>query len=217
MSVQIEIQGSGRHVHLSEPDFHILFGEEAVLACKRQMDAGMFQAVQRVQVAGPKGGFPAVTILGPFRRETQVELSLTDMVAVGIAPALRMSGELDGTPGCILTGPAGRLVLGRGVILAKRHVHFTPEDAGRAGVSDGENVLVLAGSGRRALFDQVKARVDAQNTRSVMHIDFDEMNAAGLSPVDCGTVFPGSCLETLLQACFKSDGTVKQIEGGKRL
>ena len=124
------VETSARHVHLSEADFKILFGENATLTKKKDLSQpGQYACEERVIVKGTKKDLPGVSILGPFRKESQVELSATDARSIGLGIAIRESGVLDGTPGCTLVGPAGEVTLEKGVIVAKRHIHATVADA----------------------------------------------------------------------------------------
>lgn len=194
---EVKILGSGRHIHLSEDDFRTIFGNTDIKNI-RPLGAGQFQAEQKVKLIFPKGTFESVTILGPFREETQVEISLTDAASMGVSPVIRMSGDLAETPGCRVAGPAGELVLEHGVIVAKRHIHFNPEEAKQAGIENGEEVFVLAGKNRELIYGQVTARVSEKDKVTVMHIDYDEMNAAGLAKEDRGIVFSAKKFQTLL-------------------
>lgn len=179
-AIQIEVQASGRHVHLSEADFHAIFGEEQELINVEDMGAGMFRAEQRVTLKGPKGAYERVAILGPYRAQTQVEISLTDARTLGINPPIRMSGDLEGSEGCIIEGANGSVTLTSGVMIAKRHAHLTPEDANTLGVVTGDVALLYIAGDRALLFDEVMVRVDDKNDQSELHIDIDEINAAHL-------------------------------------
>jgi len=185
---QIAIEGSGRHIHLSRADLETLFGSGFTLAVKKYLSQpGEFASESRVDVIGPKGEICGVSILGPTRAQTQIELSYTDARILGISAPLRESGNLSGSAPCTLVGPAGRLELSEGAIIAKRHIHFTPEDAQKFGVSDREIVQVTT-SGERALtFDEVVVRV-SPNYATYMHVDYDEINAGGLFGAVTGTV-----------------------------
>ena len=194
---EVKILGSGRHIHLSEADFRKIFGNTDIKVV-RELGAGQFQAEQKVKLVFPKGEFASVTILGPFREATQVEISLTDAAAMGVPPVIRMSGDLEGTPGCRVVGPEGEIELTQGVMVAKRHIHFNPEEAQKAGIENGEEVYVLAGKKRELIYGQVTARVSEKDKVTVMHIDYDEMNAAGLAKEDIGIVFPSKKFQTLL-------------------
>lgn len=177
---KIMVETSARHVHVSEQDLVALFGEGAKLTVKKELSQpGQFASNEKVEVVGPKGSLK-MSILGPTRPETQVELALTDARKIGITAPTRESGVLDGTPGCKLIGPKGEIDIDHGVIIAKRHIHFTPETAEAAGVKDKQIVSVKLDYNDRALtFGDVVVRV-SKNYAPAMHIDTDESNAAGL-------------------------------------
>lgn len=178
--LKVEVQGSGRHVHLSEKDFQSLFGKEAEMINVQDMGAGMFRAEQRVVLKGPRGTIRNVAILGPFRECTQIEVSLTDARALGVDPPIRMSGDLENSAGMILEGPLGEVELQKGVIVAKRHAHLVPEDAELIGVKTGESALLYIPGERALIYDEVIVRVDDKNDQSEVHLDIDEINAAKL-------------------------------------
>ncbi len=179
--LKIMVETSARHVHLSQEDLATLFGEDAVLTNKKDLSQpGQFACYERVDVVGPKGEIKGVSILGPVRSATQVELALTDARKLGIAPPIRESGDIEGTPGCKLVGPKGEVELEKGVIAAKRHIHMTPESAKEYGLSDKQIVSVkVGGAGRMLTFGDVVVRVRS-DFAPAMHIDTDESNAAGL-------------------------------------
>lgn len=184
-NLNILIEGSGRHVHLSRADLDALFGKGFELVNKKWLSQpGQFASEQKVDVIGPKGKLAGISVLGPCRKESQVELSFTDARLIGLTPKVRESGVLDGTDGCTLVGPAGQVTLTKGVIIAKRHVHLTPETAAKYGISNGEIVQVTVRGERALIFDEVVARVSASYA-DAMHIDYDEVNAACLF----GTVY----------------------------
>ena len=142
-------------------------------------DPGQFACTERVDVVGPKKTIPGVTILGPVRPATQIEVSLTDARTLGVAAPVRESGDIAGSAPCKLVGPCGEVELTEGVIAAKRHIHATPEDAEKLGVSDKEIVKVkISTNGRSLIFDDVVVRVSPKFALA-MHIDTDESNAAG--------------------------------------
>ena len=141
---------------------------------------GQFASEQKVTIVGPKGEMPA-SILGPCCKDNQVELSLTEARKLGIAAPVRESGDIAGTPGCKLVGPAGEVELDCGVIAAKRHIHLTPETAAEFGVQDKQIVSVkIDTDGRSLVFGDVIIRVSASYAPA-MHIDTDECNAAGIA------------------------------------
>ena len=183
------VETSARHVHLSEADFKILFGENATLTKKKDLSQpGQYACEERVIVKGTKKDLPGVSILGPFRKESQVELSATDARSIGLGIAVRESGVLDGTTGCTLVGPAGEVTLEKGVIVAKRHIHATVADAKELGVVDKEIVSVKVNTPERSLiFGDVVVRVN-DTYALAMHIDTDESNAAGMVPGVMGEI-----------------------------
>ncbi|WP_409422929.1 phosphate propanoyltransferase [Pseudaeromonas sp. ZJS20] len=170
---------SNRHVHLSASDYQALFPNEPLTVRKELLQPGQYAAEQTVTLSGPKGFLKNVRILGPLRSRTQVEISKTDARSLGVAAPLRLSGQLEQSPGIKLISPYGELSLAQGVIVALRHIHMSPLDALVYGVQQGDRVKVaIAGSGRTTVFDDVAIRVSPQMTLE-MHIDTDEANAAG--------------------------------------
>ena len=177
---RIVIEGSGRHIHLTKEVLEALFGPGYELEVKKYLSQpGEFASGSRVDVVGPKGTIRGVGILGPLRAQTQVELSFTDARQLGLKVPVRESGGLAGSAGCTLVGPAGSVELEEGVIIAKRHIHFTPEDAEKFGVADREIVQVLVEGERALIFDEVLVRVSPKFA-TYMHVDYDEVNAASL-------------------------------------
>ena len=178
MNRPVLVETSARHIHVSRRVLDILFGEGYELTRKKDLSQpGQYACEERVQVIGPKGSFPAVSILGPVRPETQVELSAGDARSIGVKAPIRESGDLKGSNGCKLVGPKGEVELEDGVIIAKRHIHMTPADAAELGVSDKEIVKVKLDTARPLIFDDVVVRVHASYAPA-MHIDTDEANAA---------------------------------------
>ncbi len=177
------IETSARHVHVTKEVLNTLFGEGYELTVKKELSQpGQFASNERVAVIGPKGQFPAVSILGPVRPETQVELSASDARSIGVAAPIRESGDISGSGACKLVGPKGEVEISEGVIIAKRHIHATPEDAEALGVKDKEIVNVKVDSPERSLiFGDVVVRVSPKYALA-MHIDTDESNAAGVVP-----------------------------------
>ncbi len=176
MKVPVEV--SARHIHLSENDLKSLFGENYSLTHKRDLSQpGQFLCEERLEVVGEKGSFGSVAILGPVRSQTQVEISLTDSRKLGIAPFIRESGDLNGTPGCILRGPKGEVKIDSGVIIAKRHIHMHTSDAEKISAKNGQICKVKIESEERSLiFDDVVVRV-SDKFALAMHIDTAEGNA----------------------------------------
>ena len=184
----IEIEASGRHIHLSRPDLETLFGVGYRLnRVKDLSQPGQFACAERVTLTGPKGSFQNVVILGPERGESQVELSLTDAVALGVAPPVRISGDIRDTPGITVRHGDRELRLQRGLIVAKRHIHMTPEDARRFGVADKQNVRFQCFTARPLVFENVEVRVSPKYATFV-HIDYDEANACGFKKGDRGMI-----------------------------
>lgn len=174
------VETSARHVHVTQADLETLFGAGYQLTKKKDLSQpGQYACEERVTVVGPKKELANVSILGPCRKATQVELSLTDARSIGIAAPVRESGDTAGSGACKLVGPCGEVELTEGVIAAKRHIHATPADAEKLGVSNGEVVSVkIDTDGRSLVFGDVVVRV-SDSYALAMHIDTDESNAAG--------------------------------------
>ncbi len=189
MSKPVLIETSARHVHVSQADLETLFGKGYALTPKKDLSQpGQFACVERVTVVGPKKELAGVSILGPVRNETQVEISLTDARSIGVTALIRESGDTEGTCGCKLIGPAGEVELDHGVICAKRHIHMTPADAEKYGLQNKQIVSVkAAGTGRETIFGDVVVRV-SEKFSLAMHIDTDECNAAGIGPNFTGEI-----------------------------
>lgn len=184
----VELEASGRHVHVTKEQALTLFGHP--LTPKRPLSQpGQYLAQERVTVIGPKGEFENVAVLGPERREAQVEISLTDGRTLGIAPPVRLSGDVAGSPGAVLVGPRGRVELTQGVVAAQRHIHLTPEDAARFGVRDKQVVKLQAFTHRPLTFSDVAVRVSPEFA-SFAHLDYDEANACGFRKGDLGRIVP---------------------------
>jgi putative phosphotransacetylase len=173
------VETSARHIHLSDKDLATLFGKGYQLTNKKDLSQpGQFACEEKVTVVGAKSQ-QNMTILGPTRKDTQVEISLTDARSLGLQAQVRESGDIEGTAGCKLVGPKGEVEIPCGVIAAKRHIHLTEEDASKFGVKNGEIVKVeLDTNGRSLVFGDVVCRV-SNNYATAMHIDTDESNAAG--------------------------------------
>ena len=172
---------SGRHVHLSRGDLDALFGAGYELTKKKDLSQpGQYASEETVDIMTTKGAFTRVRILGPVRKQTQIELALTDTVKLGITPPIRDSGNLEGSPGVVLVGPNGTITLEKGAIVALRHIHMTPADAARFGVSDKDMVSVECGGERAMTLGQVLVRVNEQFMLE-MHVDTDEGNASCLN------------------------------------
>lgn len=183
MKKSVLLETSARHAHVSRRVLDILFGAGYELTHKKDLSQpGQFATNERIQVIGPRGSFSGVSILGPIRPETQVELSATDARSIGLKPPVRESGDLRGSEGCKIIGPKGEVELKDGVIVAKRHIHATPADAEKYGIEDKQIVSVRVDSdGRSLIFGEVVVRV-SQTYALAMHIDTDESNAAGAAP-----------------------------------
>ena len=183
MDKPVLIETSARHVHVSRRVLDILFGEGYELTRKKDLSQpGQFACEERVVVVGPKNSFPAVSILGPDRKETQVELSASDARSIGVKAPIRESGDLEGSAPCKLVGPKGEVELKDGVIIAKRHIHLTPQDAEKYSITDKQVVSVKVETPDRSLiFGDVVCRVSPSYALA-MHIDTDESNAACCTP-----------------------------------
>lgn len=183
MEKTVLVETSARHVHVDRKTLDILFGEGYELTHKKDLSQpGQFACEERIQVVGTKGSFPSVSILGPIRPNTQVELSAADARSIGIKAPVRESGDIAGSGACKLVGPKGEVEISEGVIVAKRHIHCTPEDAEKYGLSDKQVVSVKITSAERSLvFGDVVVRVSPKFALA-MHIDTDESNAAGAAP-----------------------------------
>lgn len=181
MAESFMIETSARHVHLTVEDIKTLFGCTELTIKKELSQPGQYAYQERVTVVGPKKEIAGVIVLGPPRKATQVEVSLTDARSLGIDAPIRESGLIDGSGACILKGPCGEINLTQGVIIAKRHIHMSPEDATRLGVADKQIVGVKVKTGERStIFGDVVVRV-SDSFKASMHIDTDEANAAGIS------------------------------------
>ncbi len=178
MEKTVLVETSARHVHVTKETLETLFGAGYTLTKKKDLSQpGQFSCEERVQVVGPKGSFPAVSILGPERSADQVELSASDARKIGVAAPVRESGDVAGSGACKLVGPKGEVELSEGVIIAKRHIHMTPADAEKYGMRDKQVVSVKIESAERTLiFGDTVVRV-SPNYALAMHIDTDEANA----------------------------------------
>ena len=184
----VELEASGRHAHVTKAQAEILFGHP--LTPKRPLSQpGQYLANERVTVRGPKGEFQNVAVLGPERREAQVEISLTDGRALGVMPPVRPSGSVANSPGCVLIGPKGTLTLSQGIIAAQRHIHMTPEDAKNFHVTDKQVVSLKTFTGRPLVFEDVLVRV-SRDYATFAHLDYDEANACGFRDGDLGRILP---------------------------
>ncbi|WP_330684971.1 phosphate propanoyltransferase [Anaerosolibacter sp.] len=184
----VPIGVSNRHVHLSKEDLEILFGSGYELTKMKDLkQPGQYAAQETVMVIGPKGKFENVRILGPVRKETQLEISISDGFVLGLKAPVRESGKTQGTPGFILKGPKGSVEKEYGVIAALRHIHMPPDYAAHFGLMDKEMVSVEVNSPRRIIFHDVLIRVSDQYVLE-MHLDIDEANAGGIGNDDLGKI-----------------------------
>ncbi|KIL41412.1 propanediol utilization protein [Gordoniibacillus kamchatkensis] len=185
---QVPVGISARHIHLSPEHIGLLFGPGYELKqLKPLSQPGQFAAEEQVAIAGPKGQFDKVRILGPARGKTQIEISRTDAFHLGVNPPVRESGNIAGTPGLKVIGPAGEIELQEGVIVAARHIHFHTDDAAKWGIKDKQRLRVRLSGERPLVFEDVIARVSDQYALD-MHIDTDEGNAAGVKTGDTAEI-----------------------------
>lgn len=183
------VETSARHIHLTKEAIEALYGEGAELIVKKELSQpGQFvTANEKIKLVGPKGEL-MVSVLGPARKANQVELSFTDARALGLkAVPVRESGDVAGTPGIKMVGPAGELEIAEGCIIAKRHIHMTPADAEKFGVTNGQIVNVKLDTARPLVFGDVVVRVN-ETFALAMHIDTDEANAASAFGEVYGTI-----------------------------
>lgn len=184
----IPLEASGRHVHVTAEQAQTLFGHS--LTPRRPLSQpGQYLANERVTVIGPKGKLENVAVLGPERKEAQVEISLTDGRALGITPPIRPSGTVADSPGCILVGEKGQVGIRQGVIAAQRHIHMTPEDAATMKVQDKQVVKLQVYTARPLIFEDVQVRV-SPDFATFAHLDYDEANACGFANGDLGRILP---------------------------
>lgn len=180
--MKIMVETSAHHIHVCRETLDVLYGKDYQLTNKKDLSQpGQFACAEKVKVVGPKGEM-SMSILGPERKDDQVEVSLTDARKLGLTSPVRESGDIADTPGCKLVGPNGEVEISQGVIAAKRHIHLDPETAEQFGLKDKQivSVKVGEGSGRETVFGDVVIRVNPSYAPA-MHIDTDESNAAGLA------------------------------------
>jgi len=183
----IQVEVSARHVHLSQPDLEKLFGLGAALTPKRKLSQpGQYLAEERIAIIGLKGCKKNVAVLGPLRKETQIEVSRTDCAELGVKAPVRESGDVGGSGAIALESAKGRIELRQGLIVAKTHIHLTPESAGKLGLADRQSVGVKLLTNRQLIFPDVLVRIGDFNDR--MHIDFDEANAGGVTGFTMGQI-----------------------------
>ena len=186
--VFVPVEASGRHVHLTAEQAGTLFGH-GLTPGRPLSQPGQYLSQERLTVKGPKGEFRNVAVLGPERKEAQVEISLTDSKVLGVTPPIRPSGDVAGSPGVVLEGPCGTVELTQGVIAAQRHIHMTPEAAAHFGVKDKQIVALKAYTDRPLVFQDVLVRV-SPDFDTYVHLDYDEANACGFSKGDLGRILP---------------------------
>ncbi|MBQ6891413.1 MAG: phosphate propanoyltransferase [Clostridia bacterium] len=184
----VPLEASGRHVHLTAAQAQALFGHD-LTPCRGLSQPGQYLCQERLTVKGPKGELKNVAVLGPVRKEAQVEVSLTDARVLGLTPPVRQSGDVKGSPGAVLVGPQGTVTLPQGVIAAQRHIHLDPGAARQFGVRDKQVVKLQTYTARPVLWQQVTVRVSPDYAPAV-HLDIDEANACGLKPGDLGRIVP---------------------------
>ena len=187
-NIFVELEASGRHVHVTKQQAMTLFGHDLTPA-RPLSQPGQYLAKERVTVVGPKGEFTNVAVLGPTRKGAQVEISLTDGRSLGIQPPVRLSGDAKNSPGCTLVGPHGRVELAEGVICAQRHIHLTPEDGRRFGVADKQVVRLQTFTQRPVVFEDVVVRI-SPDFAAAAHLDYDEANGCGFQKGDWGRIIP---------------------------
>lgn len=186
--VFIPVEASGRHVHLSAKDAATLFGEGYEFTKVKDLSQpGQYACKERVSIVGPKTTINNVIVLGPVRKETQIEVSSTDALSLGIKAPIRQSGEIVDTPGITIRNGDKEVSVKQGLIVAKRHVHMTPEDAEKFNVKDGEIVKVKVSGERPLIFEDTVVRVN-KNFKTYMHIDYDEANACGYNKDSYGII-----------------------------
>ena len=177
--IVVEIEGSGKHCHVTRETLDTLFGKGFELVVKKNLSQpGQFLTPHKITVVGPKKS-SQISIIGPCRKGDQIELSFTDARALGFDPPIRDSGDLAGSPGCKLIGPEGEVDTAEGVIIAKRHLHMTLEDGEKYGIKDGQIVKVKYGGERALIYDEVLARVKF-DAATFVHVDYDEINAGAI-------------------------------------
>lgn len=188
--VFVMVEASGRHVHLSQSDLDALFGSGYQLTPVKDLSQpGQYACAERVTITGPKGSLQNVVILGPTRPESQVEISLTDGLVLGVKAPVRLSGDIDNTPGITITNPKNgkSITINKGLIVAKRHIHISPEDAERFGVSNGQTIKIKVFGDRPVIFEDLDVRVN-KNFKTAVHIDYDEANACGYTKNSMGLI-----------------------------
>ena len=182
----IPVGVSNKHCHLTEAHFKILFG--AAASPKKVKDIkqpGFYAAEELIDIQGPKGVLKKIRLVAPYRANTQIEIAVTDAISIGLKPPVRESGDVKGSAGAVLVGPAGKVEIKEGVIIAQRHLHFSPAEAKASGMTNGEAVRVRCGTGagRSTVFEDVVVRISDKYSLE-FHVDTDEANAAGIKTGD---------------------------------
>jgi len=186
-AVKIPIGISNKHIHLTKEDFQKLFPNQEMTVLKPLKQPGEFASNQTVTVIGPKGNLENVRILGPYRKQSQIELAITDARKIGLKLPIRLSGDIENTPGIKLKSDFGECVLEKGAIIAKRHIHLSPVDAQLLSVKQGQKVAVrIDGNDRNIILDDCIIRI-GDNFKLEMHIDTDEANAGNITPNSVAT------------------------------
>jgi len=184
MKTQLPIALSNRHIHLSQKDLDVLFGEGYQLTKMKDLSQpGQYACEEKVDIVGSKGTIKGVRILGPDRPSTQFELSVSDAFSLGVKPIVRNSGDIKGTPGAKLIGPKGEVEIEEGIIVAARHIHMHTKDGEEFGVADKDIVDIKVGGERGLVFNNVLVRV-SESFALEMHVDIEEGNAAGVKNGD---------------------------------
>lgn len=177
----VPVASSARHIHLCRKDVEKLFGPGYQLQkFKDLVQPGQYACKEQLTVVGPRGELEKVRVLGPERKDTQIEIAITDSFKLGIKAPIRMSGKISGTPGCKLIGPAGTAEVAEGVIVAARHLHISKAQAALYGLQDGQVVSLRSGGERSVIFENVIVRAGDGHDLEV-HLDTDEANAAAMS------------------------------------
>ena len=205
----IPVEASARHVHLTKEAVEKLFGPGGLTQKRALSQPGEFLSEQRVKLVTPAGELDAVAVLGPVRGAVQAELSMTDACVLGINAPVRLSGNLSGAADVALVGPAGVFEAPGSAIVAQAHVHMTPADARKFGVSDGQSLSVRVNSARAVAFENVTARV-SEKFALAMHIDFDEANACGLRPGDAGALMRNAKCLMLNEGCVSGEKLITE-------
>jgi putative phosphotransacetylase len=184
MRTQLPIAMSNKHIHLSEEDLNKLFGQDYKLTKRKDLvQPGQYAAEEKVDVVGPKGTLKGLRVLGPVRKNTQIEIAITDAFTLGVEAMVRNSGNIAGTPGAKIVGPKGEVEIKEGVIVAARHIHMNTNEAKEFGVKDQDIVKVKVNGFRGLVYDNVLVR-SGEGYKLEMHVDMEEGNAAGVKNGD---------------------------------